>query len=616
MNFDSLYKKKEVKCLIISTFQSKSHDKLTYEFDYKGIYKDISGISNLLTTLQLIVRNTVSFEKDDDIKNKIKVGESLKNFFDIEDSEGSIIYFNGHGNNNGDWILTIKNNEEDLDLVVDKDRVMDFDQLYNCYWKQRRNAAQNNHLFLIIDCCSANKWVEKAKQFTDISIITAQQEINKGKYVSKIQRSIGSYFTIYFCNTFNPVQENQQKLKDCIQKKFLRQVCSKGSKTCEQQLFCKHNKMKLYCHMPQPQILKNKFNFLIDQELKEWSQLDDIRKNIINLYNETSSEYLEKIFDEYKGKNRVAVLEQLGYDQDECINPYSVHFINVILYLDEKSLQDLSKYSNNQSEHQKSRKITFQFDDLYEKSKEQYFQKMIYLISMRDHVSIDMHYCQINDDQFKIIIDSILKNSQGNLKTLDLNVSFNEITNKSINYLLKNMQDKVFQNLENLILNFAWNKIKDDRNFDISFQPLTLNKLKSLCISFNQNTFQNGTLVKSIFSKYLSQIQTLQLLHLCLENCGIDDSFISELEKFIINIKNSELNFFYLNLRQNKITAQGGNIFRSIYRKTSIKGRYHVQLYGNKYLAEQGQNSIKAENPKESDSFLELFRSIKYIQNK
>ncbi|EWS72643.1 hypothetical protein TTHERM_000420089 (macronuclear) [Tetrahymena thermophila SB210] len=607
MDFSCLYKQKEVKCQIISTFQSKSHDVLTNEFDYKGIYKDISGISNLLTTLQLIVCNPVSLDKHDS-QNKNKVAETLSKFFNMEGSQGSIIYFNGHGNNNGDWILSNKEDRDDLDSLYDTDQVMEFNELYNLYWKQRKNAEQNDHLFLIIDCCSANKWVEKARKFQDISIITAQQQIYQDKYVAKIQRNIGSYFTIYFCNTFNPVQENQQKLKDCISKKFLKSICPKASKKCHQQLFCKHNPMEIYCHMPQPQILKSKFNFQIDAQLKEWSELDTIRKNLINQYHDNSTEYLENIFSLYRGKNRVSVLEELGYDQDECINPYSVHFVNIILYLDERSFKDLSTYSENQK--QQSRKITFQFDDLYDQAKQDYFKKMIGLISKRDHVSIDMRYCQINDDQFKVIIDSIVQNSKGNLKTLDLNVSFNQITQKSIKYLFQKISDVKFQNLENLILNFAWNQINDNDITEEEVKIPELNQLKSLCISFNQNTFQNCNLVNQIFSKNLLNIKTLQLLHICLENCGIEDKFIYTLKSFIL--KNKTLKFFYCNLRQNKITAEGGNTIQQVYRLAQIKGRYHIQLYGNKYLAEQGQQSIKAVNIKEQDSFLELFRSIKY----
>ncbi|KAL4497366.1 hypothetical protein ABPG72_011301 [Tetrahymena utriculariae] len=602
MDFSSLYKKKEVKCLTISTFQSKSHDILTNEFDYRGIHKDISGISNLLMTLQLIVCNPISLDKYNGQK-KDQVTQALQDFFNIQGSEGSIIYFNGHGNNKGDWILSNQQNTDNLDQLYDQHQTLEFNELYNDFWKQRKNAEQNNHLFLIIDCCSANKWVERAKPFKDISIITAQQEIHQGKFISKLQKKVGSYFTIYFCNTFNPVQENQKNLDDCIQKKFLQKVCQKNDKKCQKQLFCKHNEMKLYCHMPSPEILRTKFNFQIDSELTDWSQLDTIRKNLIDQYHQNSSEYLQQIFDDYKGKNRVSVLEDLGYDQDECINPYSVHFVNIILYLDNKSFEDLIKFSKDQT--QKSRKITFQFEDLYHKDNEDNFKKMIQLISKRDHVSIDMHYCQITDDQFKIIIDSIVQNSAGNLKTLDLNVSFNQITTKSINLLLQSIKEKAFQNLENLFLNFAWNKINENDILQEEINIPLLNKLKSLCISFNQNSFKKGSL---IITKYLSDVKTLQLLYMYLENCNIEDSFINDIKEFIY--RNRELRFFYLNLKQNKITGQGGKTLRTIHRETNIKGRFHISLYGNKFLGQE--SSIRAENPKEQDSFLELFRSIKY----
>ena len=147
--FDN-YKTKKIEYLVIlSSIASnfKSDGLRGVKKDYENILKiahckELKKNYFLNSIIQLVIKKTFLLE------NQIR--EQIKYFFESNDSDSSLLFLTGKGNNNGEFILETKEGE----------KLLKYEEIAEL-WKNRNNKDKNKYLLIICEFGFSGWWVEK-----------------------------------------------------------------------------------------------------------------------------------------------------------------------------------------------------------------------------------------------------------------------------------------------------------------------------------------------------------------------------------------------------------------------------------------------------------------------
>lgn len=114
--------------------------------------------------------------------SKPKIIAALKNFFDRDDCDCSLLFLLGHGNQNGDLILNLSEGEGELSFNEVKE-----------LWEKRMSKEKNRELFIIIDASYSGRWVTSNKN-PEILIQSSCSEFEKSRDFMIQNEIIGSVF--------------------------------------------------------------------------------------------------------------------------------------------------------------------------------------------------------------------------------------------------------------------------------------------------------------------------------------------------------------------------------------------------------------------------------------
>jgi len=183
----------------------------------------------------------------------------------------------------------------------------------------------------------------------------------------------------------------------------------------------------------------------------------------------------------------------LTFDED-CFESTSIHH----WILDNERLIDLKRGS-------------------YENQEEDCLNKM--LKDQEDNMITNVEFrfgLNINDEYFKLLIDSLTHNA-ANLQHLEFDfIHLNELTQDAIEYFIQALESGQYSNLKSLNLNFLWFNLNEQTLMKLS-QAISQGTpyLENLILKFNhsESVFSDSSVISlcGIISQGLSELEKLEL---------------------------------------------------------------------------------------------------------
>lgn len=110
--------------------------------------------------------------------------QAIKNYFNSSTNQASIIYYSGHGFEDGKIMLETSSGSYYLE----------YEDIISI-WRNRNYANINKHLFLIMDCCYAGKWVYNLLLHGDFDSVSIQASCTDKQKSNDLGKGKGSLFT-------------------------------------------------------------------------------------------------------------------------------------------------------------------------------------------------------------------------------------------------------------------------------------------------------------------------------------------------------------------------------------------------------------------------------------
>jgi len=183
--------------------------------DLFGAADDANNVHNYLLEkgAEFVNQGKFEFSKESvSALSKEQFIEAIKNYFNSYTTEASIIFYSGHGFQEGKIMLDTSTGSYYLNYG---------EILY--LWKKRTYPERNRHLLLILDCCYSGKWVNLLLDngdFTDVSIQASSTDVEKSNDLGKGK---GSLFTSYFLKANDCDMYSLDYKSESVMKKMDRQ---------------------------------------------------------------------------------------------------------------------------------------------------------------------------------------------------------------------------------------------------------------------------------------------------------------------------------------------------------------------------------------------------------
>ncbi|KAL4497365.1 hypothetical protein ABPG72_011300 [Tetrahymena utriculariae] len=548
------------KYLIVAASKDASiNQKGQHDFDYKASQNDtdemglLFKIKKIKSPKQIINFNKFSFE------NIQTLLISLQGLFIQPDCCGSLVYYNGHGDKEGNWLLQCMNDQ------TQKVELVKF-QLSNLLTLWEKRASNMKHLFLIMDSCYAGKWVENLKnqKSTSVSILSA---CNSSEPTFLID-GFGSYFTNYLLWTF--VESFARKQKHLLPHKNLH-PCS---------------------YSYDYSILKSIFNFEIRQEITSWQDFDQIHQYIIEAPKEKTQGELQCVLKRL-GFPESCFIKQEALEEDH-INPFQEQYLKLNIPLTLDFCLKMQGLSQQRSLFQQ--KMSFKVD--MDKSKDPItLQTILKQISHLEYISIDLSSCQIDQKLAATIANCVVEYQ--NAISIDIDLSQNELKGQ-IFQVFCIIFTKLCKTLKELFINFNWNYIQNDSILPLISVFQSQGTLESLSLGLSQNEIGDESMSK-VFSEIRQMVRLNQLV-LHISNTQIGNETLKSLAESLQCLQNLE-GFKLIAKWNQKISTEGIR-----YLVTAIKGKTNIK----ELILDFEFNSIDDQGAKEIKDMID---SLKNIEN-
>ncbi|KAL4447054.1 hypothetical protein ABPG74_013906 [Tetrahymena malaccensis] len=448
-------------------------------------------IKKIKSPKQIINFNKLSFET---IQNLCR---SLIGLFNQPDCCGSLVYYNGHGDKEGNWLLQCMNDKtQKIELV--KFTLNDLLTL----WEKR--SSNMKHLFLIMDSCYAGKWVENLKNLksSSISILSGCSAIEPTFLID----GFGSYFTNYLIWTF---------------------IESMGRK---QKYLLPHKNVHPCSYSYDYSVLKTIFNFEITKEITCWQDFDQIHQYIIEAPKEKTQGELQSLLQRL-GFPESCFLKQQEFEE-EHINPFQEQYLklNIPMSLDfGLKMQQLA-----QQRFLFQQKISFKID--MEKSKDPIMLSTILKqISHLEYISINVSSCQIDQKLAATIANCVIEYQ--NAISFDIDLSQNELKGQ-IFQVFCIIFTKLCKKLKEIFINFNWNYIQNNDILHLISVFQSQQTLECLSLGLSQNDIGDSSMAK-VFSEIRQMVKLNQLV-LHISNTQIGNETLKSLAESLKCLKNIE----------------------------------------------------------------------------